>query len=253
MAADPNNSILILDGDAESRLLIDAEAAVQAIFADQDIRVARAWSTRPDWLDAGGVELPRALVGSGALRGADAAALLREPHRLIILSTLPAVLFPTLRHRDGGAFIAPRGLRATWSTDQATRIAAECTEEPPMLPVDAAAALEVLIERLHGRGAAVVLCTTFRHVRRSPEVPGLAEMAALREIIRRMNLEVARLSLRTGCYVLDLDRPLAHEGGAMLDADCFGGEGRAAELALDEFVAVVLDAIPDAVVPQEFS
>jgi hypothetical protein len=253
MAAELNNSVLILDGDAESRLLIDAEIAMQAIFADQEMRVARAWSTRPDWLDARAPELPRGLVSSGAFPGTDARTLLGERHRLVIFSTLPAVAFPTLRHRDGGAFIAPRGLRATWSADVAARVAAECTEEPPMAPADAAAALELLIERLQARGAAVVLCTTFRHVRQSPELAGREAIAALREAIRRMNLEVARLSLRTGCYVLDLDRPLAHEGGAVLDADCFGGGGRAAELALDEFAAVMLDAIPDAVVPQELS
>jgi hypothetical protein len=113
--------------------------------------------------------------------------------------------------------------------------------------------LELLIERLQARGAAVVLCATFRHVRQSPELPGRAAIVSLRETIRRMNLEVARLSRLTGCFVLDLDRPLAHEGGAVLDADCFGGEGRAAELALDEFAAVMLDAIPDAAVSQELS
>lgn len=253
MAADLNNSVLILDGDAESRLLMDAEIATQAIFADQQMRVARAWSTRPDWLDARGPELPQGLVSSGAFPGTDARTLLGEPYRLVVLSTLPAVAFPALRHRDGGAFIAPRGLRATWSADIAARVAAECTEEPPMAPADAAAVLELLIERWQARGTAVALCTTFRHVRQSPEVPGREAVAALRETIRRMNLEVARLSRLTGCYVLDLDRPLAHEGGAVLDADCFGGQGRAAELALDEFAAVMLDAIPDSAVPQELS
>jgi len=122
-----------------------------------------------------------------------------------------------------------------------------------MSPEEAASAWELLIERLQARGATVALCTTFRHVRESLELPGRQEVAALREVIRRMNLEVARLSLRTGCFVLDLDRPLAHEGGAVLGADCFGGQGRAAEIALDEFAAVVMDAIPDAVMPLETS
>jgi len=253
MAAELQNSILILDGDAESTLLFDAEIAMQAVFAEREMSVVRAWSTRPDWLNASSPELPQSLVGSGALRDADARARLNEPHRLIILSTLPAVAFPALKHRDGGAFIAPRGLRAGWSADIAERVAAECLQEPPMSPEEAASAWELLIERLQARGATVALCTTFRHVRESLELPGRQEVAALREVIRRMNLEVARLSLRTGCFVLDLDRPLAHEGGAVLGADCFGGQGRAAEIALDEFAAVVMDAIPDAVMPLETS
>ena len=253
MAADFNNSILILDGDAESRLLIDAEIALQAIFEGREMSVVRTWTSRPDWFVADGPEQPHALAGSGALPGTDARMLLDQPHRLIILSTLPAVIFPALRHQDGGAFIAPRGLRATWSADLAARIAAECTEEPPMSTADATDAFELLIERLQARGSTVVLCTTFRHVRESPEIPSREEMAATREVIRRMNLEVARLSLRTGCFVLDLDRPLAHEGGTVLDADCFGGDGRAAEIALDEFAAVLMDAIPDALLPEEIS
>src|SRR3954469_15180611 len=112
MAAELINSVLIVNGDAESRLLSDAEIALQAIFADQEMRVARAWATRPDWLDARGPELPRGLLSSGAFPGTDARTLLDQPHRVVVLSTLPAVAFPTLRHRDGGAFIAPRGLRA---------------------------------------------------------------------------------------------------------------------------------------------
>jgi hypothetical protein len=253
MAAGLHNSILILDGDAESRLLADAELAVQTIFADVEMRVVRTWATRPDWLNETITELPQSLSGCGMLPAADTRALLDEPHRLVILSTLPAVTFPAWRHPDGGAFIAPRGLRATWSSEMVARIAAECTEEPPLSPADAAAALELLIDRLQALGSAVVLCTTFRHVRQTPELAAREAIAALREVIRRMNLEVARLSQRTGCFVLDLDRPLAHEGGTVLDADCFGGEGRAAEIALDEFAAVVMDAIPDAVMPQEFS
>jgi hypothetical protein len=51
--------------------------------------------------------------------------------------------------------------------------------------------------------------------------------------------------------VFDIDRPLAQEGGAPLDADCFGGEGRAAEIALDEFGALLLDALPDGFMPLE--
>jgi hypothetical protein len=78
-------------------------------------------------------------------------------------------------------------------------------------------------------------------------------VAGLREVIRRSNLEVFRLSQRTGCFVLDFDRPLAQEGGASLNADCFGGDDRAAEIALDEFAALVLDAIPDSLMSSEVS
>jgi hypothetical protein len=67
----------------------------------------------------------------------------------------------------------------------------------------------------------------------------------LRERVRCTNLEVARLSHRTGCFVLDLDRSLAQRGGGPLGADCFGGAAQAAELAVEEFVALIADALPD--------
>jgi hypothetical protein len=253
MAAALTTSILLLDGDAEARLLVDAEAAMQAVFADREVRVERAWSTRPDWLDESAPEAPASLVRIGALPGTSVRALLEQPHKLVIISLLPAVSLPALHHRDGGAFLALRALRASWSEEVAARVDAECTQTPPMSPGDAAMAWEPLIERLQARGTAVALCTAFRHVKEPLEPRGSDGPPALREVIRQMNLEVARLSQRTGCFVLDVDRLLAHEGGATLDADCFGGDGRAAEIALDEFAAVVMDAMPDELMPMEIS
>jgi hypothetical protein len=253
MAAVLNTSILFLDGDAEARLLVDAELAMQAVFTDREVRVERAWSTRPDWLEAAAPGAPAPLIRSGALPDTDVRALLEQPHKLVIFSLLPAVSLPALHHPDGGVFLAHRAVRAGWSDGVRAQIEAECTETPPMSPHDAAAALEPIIERLQARGTAVALCTAFRHVKEPLEQRGREGPPALREVIRRMNLEVARLSQRTGCFVLDLDRLLAHEGGVTLDADCFGGDGRAAEIALDEFAAVVMDAMPDELMPMELS
>jgi hypothetical protein len=253
MASVLTTSILMLDGDAEARLLVDARLAMQAVFAEREVRVERAWSTRPDWLDTAAAGAPASLVRAGVLPDTDARALLEQPHKLVIFSLLPAVSLPALHHRDGGAFLAHRALRASWSPEIAARVEAECTETPPMSPHDAAVALEPIIERLQERGTAVALCTAFRHVKEPLEQRGRDGPPALREVIRRMNLEVARLSQRTGCFVLDVDRLLAHEGGATLDADCFGGDGRAAEIALDEFAAVVMDAMPDEMMPMEIS
>jgi hypothetical protein len=240
-----STSILLLDGDAEARLLVDAEVAIQAIFADREVQIVRAWSTRPDWLDPSGPAAPRSLIDGGALPDVDVRTLLQQPHGLVVISMLPAVSLPGLRHRDGGAFLAHRALRAAWSAETAASVAADCVEEAVRSPAEAVRLWEPLIENLLSQGSAVALCTAFRHVREPLEERGREGRPALREIIRRLNLEVARLSLRTGCFVLDLDRPLAHEGGASLDADCFGGDGRAAEIALDEFAAVVMDAMPD--------
>jgi hypothetical protein len=113
--------------------------------------------------------------------------------------------------------------------------------------------LEPVIERLQARGSAVAVCTAFRRVKEPLEHRGREGAPALRELVRRTNREVIHLSRRTGCFVLDLDRPLAQEGGASLDADCFGGDGRAAEIALDEFAALLLDAMPDDFMPSEAS
>ena len=106
-----------------------------------------------------------------------------------------------------------------------------------------------VIERLHFQGSAVAVCMAFRHVREPLEFRVTDGAPTLRTRVRELNLEIARLSQRTGCFVFDMDRPLAQEGGATLDADCFGGDGRAAELALEEFAALALDALQDNSMP----
>jgi hypothetical protein len=241
----PNaNSILLLEGDAEAAFLADADAALAAVLPIPDLQLVRAWAARPDMLDPAAPPPPAALQRQGLLADVDPRALLAQGHRLVILAVLPAFTVPALRHRDGGVLLPHAGLRAQWTEAQAALVTAECSAEAPMAPDAAVRALEPVIERLLDAGSAVAVCTAFRHVGSAVASPDAA--AALREDIRRCNLEVARLSQRTGCFVLDLDRPLAQEGGASLQADCFGGAGRAAEICLDEFAALVLDALPDA-------
>lgn len=238
-----SNTILLLQGDAEASLLIDADSAVQALFTDSAVQLVRAWATRPDWLHEAA---PTSLVESGILPGQiPSSQLLGQPHRLVIFSLLPAIAVPALRHRDGGRFLAHRALLAPWSSDTAAMVSSQCVEEAPLSPAAAAQALEPTIERLQAQGSAVAVCVAFRRVREPLEFHQADGALSLRQRIRQLNLEVARLSQRTGCFVLDLDRPLATAGGASLDADCFGGDGRAAEIALDEFAALLLDVFPD--------
>ncbi|MFM2288551.1 MAG: hypothetical protein RL684_1694 [Pseudomonadota bacterium] len=238
------SSILLLQGDAEASLLADGEVALQAVFPDADVQFIRAWATRPDWL-GDDASAPPAFVADGAAGLHDVRELLAQPHRLVVFSLFPSISVPALRDRDGGAFLAHAGLRASWSDEQAARVAAECTELPALAPEAAAAALEPVIEALLARGVAVAVTNAFRRVREPLEFRGTGGQRSLRERLRALNLEIARLSQRTGCFVLDFDRPLAQEGGAPLDADCYGGGERAAEIALDEFAALVLDALPD--------
>lgn len=243
-------TILLLQGDAESSLLADAEAALEAVFPDRGVRLLRAWMSRPDWLNSPEVYAPQSLVRSGALPADDACALLELEHRTVIFSLLPAISLPSLHHVEGGAFLAHRGLTAGWSPEIADRVAAECRQEEPLSPDAAVAALEMLIDGLHSKGTAVAVCTAFRHVL-EPLEHRQSKSLALRDRIRRLNVEIARLSNRTGCFVLDIDRVLAQEGGRSLQTDCFGGTGRAAELAIDEFLATLLDARPDDFMPED--
>jgi hypothetical protein len=245
------SSILLLQGDAEASLLADAAQALQALFVDREMQLLRTWMTRPDWLDLSGPAAPESLVRLGALPADDVRTWLERSHRLVIFSLLPMVSAPAMRHRDGGAFLAHRGLTAGWPSDVAAAVAADCREEAPLSPRAAVAALEPVIERLQAQGTVAAVCTAFRHVAEPLEYRRQVGAPTLREQIRRINLEAARLSQRTGCFVLDLDRPLAQEGGQSLRADCFGGDGRAAEIALDEFAALVLDALPDDFLPSE--
>jgi hypothetical protein len=240
------NSILLFEGDAEAQLLAEAGSVLPAVVPDADLQLVRAWATRPELLEAAVAPPPQSLRRRGLIPDLDPRDLLAQRHRLVIFALLPAIAMPLLRHRDGGAFLEHRGLRVGWSPADAAAVAAECSREPPLSPGAAAMAWEPIIERLQAGGAAVAVCTAFRHVNEPQDHRGSATAVCLREQIRRCNLEVAQLSRRTGCFVLDLDRPLAQEGGASLQADCFGGNGRAADIALDEFAALILDALPDA-------
>jgi len=237
-------TILLLEGDAEAQWLADAEAIIPAVLPDVELQMVRAWATRPDQLDPAAEGPPAALRRRGLIADLDPRVLLQQGHRLVIFSLLPAVALPALRHRDGGIFLPHRGLAAGWPPDAAAQLAAECSREAPMPADEAAAALEPIVEGLLAAGTAVAVCTAFRHVDEPLQYRAGIDPPALRERIRRCNLEVARLSRRTGCFVLDLDRPLAQEGGGALQADCHGGAGRAAEIALDEFAALLLDALP---------
>lgn len=239
------NSILLLQGDAEANLLADAEIAIQTVFPGADVTLTRAWATRPDWLAPDAAGPPATFVQRGILPDENVRALLAQRHRLVILSLLPAIAMPALRHRDGGVFLAHRSLRAGWDDAARAAVAAECVELLPLAPEAVAAVVEPLVERLLAGGTAVAVCTAFRHVPEPLQFRREAGGMTLRESIRHTNLQAARLSQRTGCFVLDLDRPLAHEGGAPLHADCFGGSARATEIALDEFASLLFDALPD--------
>lgn len=238
-------SILLLQGDAEARLLADAQFALQSVFPDREVRLVRAWMSRPDWLQAQAPALPEPVRRCGLPQVQYARDLLERRHGLAILSLLPAVAVRALRHSSGERFLEHRGLRAQWCAEEAAAIDATCTVQAPLSPQAAAAALEPIIERLQQRSTVVALTTAFRHVQEPLQHRLMGGPPALRDLVRRTNLEVARLSQRTGCFVLDLDRPLAERGGGPLDADCFGGAADAAELAVEELVALIAEAVPD--------
>lgn len=243
--------ILLLHGDAEAGLLADAAPFVEAALPHLSVEVTAAWAQRSSLLAADAPPPPEALRRRGVLPDVDVRELLGRSPRLVLLSLFAELAAPTLRHRSGGEFLAHRTLRAGWTPDQAALVAAECTEVPSPTAAEAAASLQPVIERLQDGGAAVALVTAFRHVNepidhRRPDGP-----PTLRERVRAANLEAARLSMRTGCFVLDLDRAFAQEGGATIGADCFGGGERAREIAQDELLGLVFDALPDDTLPSE--
>jgi hypothetical protein len=229
-------SIVILQGDAEASLFGQAGAILQACFPHVRVDVHHAWTTRSDLLrDAGAPAL-----GRDPATGKSAAEWLAEHHDLVVLSTLPDVALPLLRGPDG-PFVAHRTLAAGWSDEQRAAVARSSDEG--YIDLDRAVeALAGVVDDLQGRGQAVAICNVFRHVAEPPRHK--ADGVSLRDRIRAMNRNVARLSHRAGCFVLDVDRVLANEGGRALGADYAGGGDRASELALEELVALVLEAIP---------
>lgn len=72
------------------------------------------------------------------------------------------------------------------------------------------------ITALQARGALVLLCTVFRHV------PGRERSGSVNEPlarIRKLNLMAIALSHASGVRLIDVDRVLAHFGGAPLATD----------------------------------
>ena len=244
-------TILILQGDAEARLLADAGAVLQEVFPHLDLRVTFAWSTRSELLAPDAPGIPGDLVSRGLMPAIHSKDLLQQPWRLVIFSLLPDAALPILRCASGDAFVAHRGLREAWSPEERSWVDSEFRADELPDPAASAGALEGVIEQLQQRGVVVAISTVFRHVSEPLEHQRGQGAASLRERIRRTNLEAARLSHRTGCFVLDLDRTLAQEGGAALQTDGFGGTGRAAELALEELLALLFEALPDELMPLE--
>jgi hypothetical protein len=238
-------SILLVQGDAEAYWLRDAAAAFETILPGREVRLVSTWATRPDWLDPAAEGPPEILRTRGLIPDADVRELLHRSYQLVIFALLPLVAVPSLRHHAGGRFLAHRGVRERWSSEEAASVAAQCTEQAGLSPEEACAALQPHINHLLEAGTAVAVANAFRHVRAPLEHRRAGESPSLRDLVRGINLEAARLSQRTGCFVLDVDRPLAQEGGAALGADCFGGGDRASELILDELLALAMDALPD--------
>lgn len=231
----PERTILLLQGDAEARLLADADVALEAVLGP-GIRLVRAWAPRLDWLADGMVAPVEPGVPLQPVAG-----LLAAGHRMVILAALPSIACTSLRSADGTRLLAHQGLPAGLAGAGGPAGA----DDAPLAPSAVIAALEPQLEALLARGVAVAVCGGFRHVREPRRCRAGDGAVPLRDRIRELNLGLARLSQRTGCFVLDLDRPLAQEGGAPLECDCFGGDGRANEIALDELAALALDALPD--------
>ena len=234
-------SVLILQGDAEALLFAQAELTLQACFPSAEISVHSAWTTRSDLLGDAATDNQ----AKGGWGKPPISELLAQPHDLVILSTLPDVALP-LWSGPRGRFVVHRGVAESWSASERSEVEGE-SSVGAMVDLEAAVeSLQRVIEELMSRGQAVALCNVFRRVPEPLQHRVTPGSVSLRRRALAMNLEVAKLSHRTGCFVVDLDRVLAHEGGAALNADCFGGGERAEELALEELVAVVLEALPQA-------
>lgn len=244
-------SVLLLQGDAEASLLADGDVALQAIFPEREIVITRLWATRPDWLASDALVVPAHWNEQGEFLDGNVAEQLREPHRLVVISLLSAVALPAYQHASGARFVAHRNLMQALPAAVVEDIQQHCQRLDPMQPEAAIAAIEPVVEALLANGVAVAIVNAFRHVKEALAFQSDDTTPSLRERVRRLNLLIAQLSQRTGCFVLDVDRPLAQVGGATLQADCFGGNERAAELVLDEFAALALDALPDCLMPLE--
>jgi hypothetical protein len=104
------------------------------------------------------------------------------------------------------------------------------------------------LERLTASGAAVLVCTVFRHLAERPK-DGAA--SPLLERVRRLNRLAVELSNAFGVGVIDFDRDLTHIGGRALRSDYRLTGVLAAEVAGHAVAWALLSVGLDAVVDPE--
>lgn len=119
----------------------------------------------------------------------------------------------------------------------------ELGHDEPIATVEAR--LRAALADLDARGIGpVYLGTVFRHT--GPDVA-----LTVRERIRRLNQLVITLSHDAGVFVVDLDRVLAHVGGAVVETDFRLSGRKAAETAGFAIVSAILAGGLDEAVPPQ--
>lgn len=199
------------------------------LLAEADGRVPAALAARPLPF----VAYPPEAQFSAAFFEAEADAYL--------LSIQQELATWAMRHREEGwGFYAER--MEAWSAADRDWARATLRREPPPAPEGVAAALEAVIARLRARTAAPVLVfnlSAYVPGETAHSLAGLGETVATR--IRRLNLALAEVSMRTGVSVIDVDRVLAGAGAARLKFDALHMTAEGCRLVAEEVARVLED------------
>lgn len=169
------------------------------------------------------------------------AAVFEEAADAYLLSIQQELATWAMRHREEGWGFYAEGL-AAWSPEDRDWAQAALRPEPPPAADAAAAALERVIARLRAVSDAPILVfnlSAYVPGDTAHSLAGLGETVATR--IRRLNLALAEVSMRTGISVVDVDRVLAGVGAARLKFDALHMTPEGCRLVAEEVARVLED------------
>jgi len=169
------------------------------------------------------------------------AAFFEEAADAYLLSIQQELATGVMRHREEGWRFYPEGM-AAWGVEDRAWGRSALLPEPPPDPDAAAAALERVIARLRAVTQAPILVfnlSAYVPGETAHSLAGFGETVATR--IRRLNLALAEVSMRTGISVIDVDRVLAGAGAARLKLDALHMTPEGCRLVAEEVARVLED------------
>ncbi|HWF01307.1 MAG TPA: SGNH/GDSL hydrolase family protein [Caulobacteraceae bacterium] len=188
-----------------------------------------------------GLERVEAMLGPHTLPSQFATRLYDTDADAIVLSILPDVVLSRMRHRDHG-FLFHAAESRSWPAAEREWLRREFIDLGVQSPDESIASLEGVVGRIRAHGDRPILIYNV-----SPAIPGedVHSFAGLDETfgtrVRRFNLALVELSMRTGVSIIDVDRVVARGGADRLKLDAYHLTAEGYRLVAEETVRVLAD------------